>query len=571
MGLSYRHIGQYQQAIELHQQSLAIDHAIGDRQGEAVSLGNLGLINYRYLGQYQRSIELHQQSLAIEREIGDRQGEAISLNNLGSAHININQLAEAEAVLSQSIEAYEALRVDLSDAQLIAIADTQSQAYNNLERALIAQNKTLEALAITERGRAQAFALQLAIRQGESFDAPVTYPSVADIQRIAAEQNTTIVEYSIVFDETLHIWVISPSGDIQFRQVSLADLSADTLTVFIQQTRNSLGVRGNRNASAAPQYNPEFIARRQAETDQNLKDLHNLLIEPIADLLPTDPEANVVFIPQGELFLVPFPALKDESGTYLIEKHTISTAPSIQVLGLAGERERGNGGVGSGLRREPSRTGVGDVLIIGNPTMPTVTIADESGLQDFQLTALPGAQREARAIGEFLGITPLIGSQATEAQVKAQLPNVDLIHLATHGLLEYGDPQALAVRDFPGAIALAPGNGEDGLLTASEILDMELQANLAVLSACDTGRGRITGDGVVGLSRALITAGVPSVVVSLWAVPDSPTADLMSEFYRQLDQGQPKAQALRQAMLTTMETHRDPRDWAAFTLIGESE
>ncbi|MEM6427580.1 MAG: CHAT domain-containing protein, partial [Cyanobacteria bacterium P01_D01_bin.128] len=140
-----------------------------------------------------------------------------------------------------------------------------------------------------------------------------------------------------------------------------------------------------------------------------------------------------------------------------------------------------------------------------------------------------------------------------------------------HGLLEYGDPQALAVRDFPGAIALAPGNGEDGLLTASEILDMDLQASLAVLSACDTGRGRITGDGVVGLSRSLITAGVLSVVVSLWAVPDSPTADLMSEFYRQLDQGQPKAQALRQAMLTTMETHRDPRDWAAFTLIGESE
>ena len=94
---------------------------------------------------------------------------------------------------------------------------------------------------------------------------------------------------------------------------------------------------------------------------------------------------------------------------------------------------------------------------------------------------------------------------------------------------------------------------------------------MAILSACDTGRGRITGDGVIGLSRALITAGVPSVIVSLWAVPDAPTAALMAEFYHQLQQGQPKAQALRQAMLATMATHPDPRDWAAFTLIGVAD
>ena len=92
-----------------------------------------------------------------------------------------------------------------------------------------------------------------------------------------------------------------------------------------------------------------------------------------------------------------------------------------------------------------------------------------------------------------------------------------------------------------------------------------------MLSACDTGRGTITGDGVIGLSRSLITAGVPSLVVSLWSVPDAPTAELMVEFYEQLQQGQDKAQALRQAMLITKETHPDPRDWAAFTLIGEAD
>ncbi|WP_293185833.1 MULTISPECIES: CHAT domain-containing protein [unclassified Microcoleus] len=94
---------------------------------------------------------------------------------------------------------------------------------------------------------------------------------------------------------------------------------------------------------------------------------------------------------------------------------------------------------------------------------------------------------------------------------------------------------------------------------------------LVVLSACNTGEGRITGDGVIGLSRALISAGVPSAIVSLWAVPDAPTSELMQAFYRNLQSNPDKAQALRQAMLTTMKTHPQPRNWAAFTLIGEAE
>ncbi|MEM7716537.1 MAG: CHAT domain-containing protein, partial [Cyanobacteria bacterium P01_A01_bin.68] len=113
--------------------------------------------------------------------------------------------------------------------------------------------------------------------------------------------------------------------------------------------------------------------------------------------------------------------------------------------------------------------------------------------------------------------------------------------------------------------------GSDGFLTAGEILDLKLNAELVVLSACDTGRGRISGDGVIGLSRSLISAGVPSVLVSLWSVPDSPTASLMTEFYQNLSKNPDRATALRQAMLTTMKRHPNPRDWAAFTLIGEAE
>ncbi|HEY9297580.1 MAG TPA: CHAT domain-containing protein, partial [Phormidium sp.] len=158
----------------------------------------------------------------------------------------------------------------------------------------------------------------------------------------------------------------------------------------------------------------------------------------------------------------------------------------------------------------------------------------------------------------------ITGSLGTKANVVQKMSTARIIHLATHGLLD----------DFRGlgsAIALTPSGNDNGLLTAEEILDLKLSADLVVLSACDTGRGRITGDGVVGLSRALISAGVPSVIVSLWAVPDAPTAQLMTAFYQNLQTNPDKAQALRQAMLKMMKTYPHPKDWAAFTLIGEAE
>jgi CHAT domain-containing protein len=185
-------------------------------------------------------------------------------------------------------------------------------------------------------------------------------------------------------------------------------------------------------------------------------------------------------------------------------------------------------------------------------------------LQSVQLPDLPGAKSEAIAIGRLLNTSPLLGSQATKSQVLAQMQNASIIHLATHGLL------SSVSGDIPGAIALAPNGKDNGFLSAREIFDLKLTANLAVLSACDTGRGDITSDGVIGLSRSLIAAGVPSVIVSLWAVNDASTSVLMSDFYRNLKTNPNKAQALRKAMLTTMQQYPDSKYWAAFTLIGET-
>jgi CHAT domain-containing protein len=175
------------------------------------------------------------------------------------------------------------------------------------------------------------------------------------------------------------------------------------------------------------------------------------------------------------------------------------------------------------------------------------------------------------AIAPLLNTKAILGKDATKSAITQLIPRARIIHLATHGILD-------DVRGLGSAIALAPDSSYkeeigkvNGLLTAEEILDMKLNAELVVLSACDTGRGRITGDGVIGLSRSFISAGVPSVLVSLWSVPDAPTASLMTEFYQNLQKNPDKAQALRQAMLTTMKQHPNPKNWAAFTLIGESD
>ena len=248
--------------------------------------------------------------------------------------------------------------------------------------------------------------------------------------------------------------------------------------------------------------------------------------------------------------MIPFPALQDENGKYLIEKHTILTSPSIQVLQLTHQQRN----LVSGK----------DALIVGNPTMPKVPL--KIGETPQQLPPLPGAEQEAKAIASLFQTTAITGSQATKAAILQKISQARIVHLATHGLLD--DFKGLGV---PGAIALAPSGQDNGLLTSNEILDLKLNTELVVLSACNTGRGRITGDGVIGLSRALITAGVPSVLVSLWSVPDSPTASLMTEFYQNIRKNPDKARALREAMLNTMKQHPNPVDWAAFTLIGEAE
>ncbi|MEB3828797.1 CHAT domain-containing protein [Phormidium sp. CCY1219] len=574
LGVSYSALGLSNRALELHQEQLEIARQIGNRREEAYALSDIGKA-YTDLNRYRDALDAYQQALEIQRDIGDRWGEKITLSHMGETLLKSGNKERAIENLFAAIEVLESLKPGLSDANKVSLFDSQTETYRLLQQILIEEQNIEFALEIAERSRARAFVELLASRLAanpEEFQPPDPL-SIKKIKQIAAQQNATLVEYAIG-ENQLWCWVIPPNGKIAFRTITMEGLELD-LEDAASRTRIAAATGRSRGVNPSQAALSEWVGNTRDEVkdgsgnsekplgrskNARLQQSYQLLIEPIVDLLPENPEARVIFIPQGSLFLVPFPALQDEAGRYLIEQHTILTAPSIQVLDLTHK-------VARELTREKGENPLksASVLVVGNPKMPSIPI--NLGEQPTPLSPLPGAEEEAIAISSLLDIAPIIGETATESAIAQQMSGADIIHLATHGLLDELKHLGLGV---PGALALTPDPQEDGLLTSDEILSMNLNASLVVLSACNTGRGKITGDGVIGLSRSFISAGVPSVVVSLWFVPDAPTADLMRAFYRVLQDTPDKASALRSAMLDTMQQHPDPRDWAAFTLVGEA-
>ncbi|WP_052672210.1 CHAT domain-containing protein [Aliterella atlantica] len=541
IGEANRLQGKYPQALASYQKGLAITKEISNRAIEGTTLNNIGEIN-RFQGKYTEALASYQQALVIHRAISNRLGEGQTLTNIGFTLFKSGKTVEAQKALENAIATLESLRPGLSDANKVSIFDTQAGIYPILQQILIARNQPEPALEIAERGRARAFLELLATRSNAQTVESVPLPNIGQIRQIAKQQQATLVEYSVISDEfeiegriqqrqsELYIWVVKPTGEVIFRRSDLKPLWQQKNTSLLQLVTNSRQAIPGRSRSS-------------------LQQLYQLLIAPIADQLPTNPAARVIFIPQGALFLAPFPALQQANGKYLIEQHTILTSPSIQLLEVTHRRSQ----QGSKLR---------NAVVVGNPIMPKV--APEVGATPVQLPSLPAAEQEAKAIAPLLKTQAITGSKATKAEIVSKLPNSRIVHLATHGLLD-------DVRGLGSAIALAPTSKDNGLFTAEEILGLKLNADLVVMSACNTGRGQITGDGIIGLSRSWISAGVSSVIVSLWLVPDTPTATLMTNFYQTMQKNPDKAQALRQAMLTTMKQHPNPRDWAAFTLIGEAD
>jgi CHAT domain-containing protein len=232
---------------------------------------------------------------------------------------------------------------------------------------------------------------------------------------------------------------------------------------------------------------------------------------------------------------------------------------------MARSREKNNGG-----------TATPTLLAMGNPAIGKATSDHlQVAFRDEKLEPLPDAESEVKTLGQLYGSTSevYVGAQAREDRFKAEAGKATILHLATHGFLNDSNPM------YSHLVLSADEKGsDDGLLETREIMDLDLKADLVVLSACESGRGKVgAGEGLIGLSWAFFVAGTPTTVVSQWKVESQSTTELMTAFHRARQEelrsksSFASAKALRQAALQLMKTNRyaHPFYWAPFVVVGD--
>jgi CHAT domain-containing protein len=316
----------------------------------------------------------------------------------------------------------------------------------------------------------------------------------------------------------------------------------------------------------------EAFRKQLAQEDlgfrQTARELYDLLLKPAQGELQG--KTILIIVPDDALWNLPFQALQPSAGRYLIEDQAVFYAPSLTVL-----REMIK------ARRKPSINAATNttLLAFGNPTVNKQTAERvQRVLMDEKLEPLPEAERQVVELAKLYGPSRsrvYTGTQAREERAKAEAGSFRILEFATHGILNNSSPMYSHL-----VLSQADGNDkEDGLLEAWEMMNLDLHADMVVLSACETARGRTAaGEGVIGMSWALFVAGAPTTVVSQWKVDSASTTDLLLDFHRNIKAGMQnprmqmtKARALQQASIKLLRSgkYSHPFYWAGFVVIGD--
>ncbi|XP_044166260.1 tetratricopeptide repeat protein 28-like [Acropora millepora] len=406
-----------------------------------------------------------------------------------------------------------------------------------------------EALLAAEQGRAQTLADNLVTQ----YKLPASIQATIDLKEIVSRFYSELSSPTLflaVDGLTINIWLLSRGKKVIFRKGRLEGDRAETYPVrallqsCLEKIGTDLGVRCEDRTFhelSCDRLSSREVCKEVKKSFQSsnspFKPFYDAIIGPIAEFLgPQDDE--LVIVPDGALCFTPWAAV--------IESIRIRTVPSLTNHHLILS-------VPEGYHK---KTGA---LLIGNPCLKEL----KTPLDD-----LPCAQEEVEIIASMLNITPLVGTQATKAQVMKRMSSVGLIHIAAHG------------NELTGEIALSPNPGwtskypqeEDFILKMTDVQAANLRARLVVLSCCHSGRGRILeGEGLVGIARAFLAAGSRSVLVALWAIDDEATMVFMKSFYQYLKKGKTASVALHQSMKSLRESEEfsEMRYWAPFQLIGD--
>lgn len=571
LGRAERQVGNLEEAERALRQAIRIAEGFRSPEARAHFLPWLGEVALDRgtprpaLGHFQQALDLAERLRLTGVQVWGHAG-------IGRSHLAEGRPEEALAAFRRAADLIETVRGGLQEVGLRSgYLEDKQEIYHSAVRSALALDRPAEAFTFAERGRARAFldllgnqttlskgrtralveeevrlraqlseaqalvqdalGLGTPARAREQFEAverayrafldrvrseSLEQASLMTVEPVALEAvqrllppGTTLLEYLVTERETV-LWII----DRERVTVQRLPVPRAALLDQVQAFRQAI-------AQAGPLEQVHHHAAR----------LYERLLQPARPHLPGD---RLVLVPHDLLHYLPFGALRSPEGRWLVEDYTLTTLPSASVLKyLQGK------GADAGAH----------TLAVGNPDLGPAL-------------ALRYAEREARAVGDrFPGATVLLRQAATEARVKALGGAASLLHFATHGELNEKDP-------LSSALLLVPDGPEDGRLEVREILALDLNARLVVLSACETGLGRLSrGDELVGLQRAFLYAGSAAVLTTLWKVDDRATFLLMREFYDHLPARGPP-EALRQAQRAVLAEFPHPFAWAAFGLTG---
>ena len=590
------------QSLGDHARAIPLLEAAIAKKPEMSLLGfryNQLALSLTHLGRALEALAPISEAVRIARETKNMDSLAPRLANRAWAYSELGRLEDALTDMRETIALTEQTRSRLvpSDFLKRGYGDRSQNEYLRITEVLSRLGRGDEALELAERSRGRAFLDLLAARDA-SPTTPASQPTalkagsardmaststgtpldLAGIRQVAARLKTSVLTYA-VHDKATLIWVLRPDGSpvhvrVPITRERLAALVSAT-TAPLRDSRRSTTTRGDVTAAASEEDALTALPMRglgllalSRDDKSSWRELYKTLIDPVRAHLPAR-GARVTIIPHGPLFQLSFAALRSPAGRYLIEDYELHYAPAASALEFTGRRQQAITGNASG-----------PWAIVGNPaTLPVV--------RDRPLPPLPGAAEEIASIASIAPrgrVLRLDGAGADEAALARTLDTSrpSVLHFATHGFV-FDDPKT------PPFLALnrrGTTDADDGRLTLDEVYGLHLTTDLVVLSACRTGSGQVSADGVVGLARGFFYAGTPTVVATFWDVTDQATSILMSGFYRNYAKARTKGPSLRAAQLALLADLRagkvvvtaagrrvtlpeHPLIWAAFFLSGE--
>lgn len=579
---------EYDQALTYYQQALSTWQEIGNPAPEATLLNNIAAI-HRDLGDYEQAADYFQRSLSIKREIGDRSGEAATLENMAILYEDQGQREQALEYSLQAIAIVESIHSEFkTEALKTTFATSVSDEYHCVVRQLLSLDREKEAFHYAERAQARTFltlmgnqrpapkgsedpdllqreaqlreelaALETRLQEEAAQstgqrDQQIIAQIIADQEIRRQEYEETLTQLQFTNPEYAALISVNPLTLDEAQTLLREQISDVTLVSYFIGKKEivifvigpdvfhveSVKVDRENLRELVAQVYLGASAQMSVPWQEPVQALYKLLIAPVQSYLPpanqsTPPRLGIV--PHDLLHYLPFGLLYDGKNA-LLEGYTLFYAPSVSSLRFILDH------------RHPEAD---TLLALANPDAPGAP-------------HLHYAVEEAQAVAALYETQPLIGDDATEARFKAEAGRYGLIHIAAHS--DYNPANPLF-----SAILLQPGGGEDGRLETHEVFNLDLsQTDLVALSACQTHLGELSaGNELVGLERAFIRAGSPSLLTTLWPVNDAATAQLMERFYTHLRAGAPKAEALREAQMEMRTEHPAPFYWAGFVLVGD--